>query len=171
MIKKAYEAYRLRAGLSEAEMGKVVQSKRNATDTEESLEFTQFYVALAKSLELRPLSSVYAHARRAFDPLSNLGPWSKEEDAKLRVACAEHGNQWMTISAQVGRYHQDCKDRWRNKLLLSENHAEGNWTEEEENLLRDVMTKPESWDGKSPNWTAIALLVTTRNRDQIRLKW
>ncbi|XXG65530.1 hypothetical protein AAC387_Pa05g3209 [Persea americana] len=49
------------------------------------------------------------------DPSLNLGPWSEEEDAKLKAEITEHGYCWSKIAACVpGRTDSQCRRRWKN---------------------------------------------------------
>jgi hypothetical protein len=43
------------------------------------------FVLLAMSVPGRPLISVHAHVKRAYEPTAKKGPWTREEDDDLRA--------------------------------------------------------------------------------------
>ena len=67
--------------------------------------------------------------------------WTKAEDQLLRQAVQELGErQWKTIAERVpGRNHVQCLQRWRK--ALAPGLKKGHWTEEEDDLLRSVVSQ------------------------------
>jgi hypothetical protein len=99
------------------------------------------------------------------------GPWTEDEDSKLRHALQMHGgNDWALIAKLVrGRTKTQCKGRWHNYLNpsieLTAGHT-GPWTEDEDNKLSHAVREH---GGK--NWIAIAALVPYRTKAQCRSRW
>ena len=49
---------------------------------------------------------------RTLDPTILHGPWTNEEDAKLRSAVAVYGNSWTDVAEVIqGRTNEQCRDR------------------------------------------------------------
>jgi hypothetical protein len=105
--------------------------------------------------------------------------WTLEEDAKLTSAVTNtpkkklgkgYRTDWVTIAALVpSRKRSQCKNRWCDVLDPSINRTtgqKGSWTTDEDNKLRDVV---QSYGGK--NWDAIAALIPTRTKRQLRDRW
>ncbi|KAK6836300.1 Homeodomain-like protein [Apiospora arundinis] len=75
----------------------------------------------------------------------NKGPWSREEDQRLRNAMDVHGSKWTRVAEEVASRSADqCAKRWQQSLDPSIKH--GNWTEEEdERLIRAVEKHGRQW--------------------------
>ncbi|KAK8001142.1 hypothetical protein PG991_013364 [Apiospora marii] len=75
----------------------------------------------------------------------NKGPWSREEDQRLRKAMEVHGSKWTRVSEEVASRSADqCAKRWQQSLDPNIKH--GNWTEEEDDrLLRAVEKYGRQW--------------------------
>ncbi|KAK8062907.1 hypothetical protein PG997_015004 [Apiospora hydei] len=75
----------------------------------------------------------------------NKGPWSREEDQRLRKAMEVHGSKWTRVSEEVdSRSADQCAKRWQQSLDPNIKH--GNWTEEEDDrLLRAVEKHGRQW--------------------------
>ncbi|KAL0352237.1 UNVERIFIED_CONTAM: Transcription factor RAX3 [Sesamum calycinum] len=65
------------------------------------------------------------------------GPWSPEEDAKLKSYIAEHGTggNWIALPQKIGlkRCGKSCRLRWLNYLRPNIKH--GGFSEEEDNII------------------------------------
>ena len=58
------------------------------------------------------------------------GPWTSEEDNKLRHAVLMHGTKWTKVSEEVGSRNGDqCWKRWHDNLNPEIDHSP--WTEDE----------------------------------------
>ncbi|KAK7959168.1 uncharacterized protein PG986_004022 [Apiospora aurea] len=75
----------------------------------------------------------------------NKGPWSREEDQRLRKAMEVHGSKWTRVSEEVASRSADqCAKRWQQSLDPNIKH--GNWTEEEDDrLIRAVEKHGRQW--------------------------
>lgn len=127
-------------------------------------------------MPLRPIIAVYHHVRRTFHPLSGKGKWTTEEDALLRQAVAEVGQQWEKVSSRVGRMSSDCRDRYRNHIAHRELRVTGTWTKEEEEELTMIVTEMTIDQGKDPDndvfWGVVSQRMgNKRGRQQCRIKW
>ena len=68
------------------------------------------------------------------------GPWSAHEDGELRLAFADHPNEWKKIAGRLNRMAEDCRDRWRNHAQYSQDQRNKDiWTPEEEQELLDAI--------------------------------
>jgi hypothetical protein len=96
------------------------------------------------------------------------GPWSEDEDIKLKDAVQTHGGKdWTAIAKLVpGRTEKQCRDRWKFVLDPIIDRAGGRWTAVEDIKLKDAV---QTHDGK--NWGAIAALVPGRTEKQCRGRW
>ncbi|KAL0078237.1 hypothetical protein F4703DRAFT_1797256 [Phycomyces blakesleeanus] len=94
-------------------------------------------------------------------------PWTSEEDNLLRLAVQLYGDKtekWAKIAACVpGRTNKNCRKRWFHSLDPS--LRKGTWTDEEDQLLREGVTK-------YPNqWSKIADMLEGRTDDQCAKRW
>ncbi|SCV71486.1 BQ2448_3074 [Microbotryum intermedium] len=69
------------------------------------------------------------------------GPWAKEEDDKLEALVQQYGSEkWVAIAQEMGtRSGKQCRERWHNHLDPSIN--KGDWTPEEEELIKTMYMK------------------------------
>ena len=89
----------------------------------------------------RTRSSVQRFCRRRFHNFHARGVWTPEEDADLKAAVALKGTSWKAIGELLGRFNEDCRDRYRNYLAPSAEHRNRDaWTETEViNLSHSVL--------------------------------
>lgn len=65
---------------------KDVGASRRALSITNSRQLIEaIFVLLAMSVPGRPLISVHAHVKRAYEPTAKKGPWTREEDDDLRA--------------------------------------------------------------------------------------
>lgn len=100
-------------------------------------------------------------------PFRERAPWTPEEDNLLKLAVQLYGDKtekWAKIAACVpGRTNKNCRKRWFHSLDPS--LRKGAWTEEEDQLLREGVSK-------FPNqWSKIAELLPGRTDDQCAKRW
>ncbi|KAI8991550.1 hypothetical protein BDF20DRAFT_909320 [Mycotypha africana] len=100
-------------------------------------------------------------------PFRERAPWTPEEDNLLKLAVQLYGDKtekWSKIAACVpGRTNKNCRKRWFHSLDPS--LRKGTWTEEEDQLLREGVSK-------FPNqWSKIAELLPGRTDDQCAKRW
>jgi hypothetical protein len=131
-----------------------------------------FYRSVSLGLN-RPLFSVYRRVVRMYDDRNHVGKYSPEEIEKLKELWQKHGNDWITIGAAMGRSPSSVKDRCR---LMKDTCNTGKWTEEEEQLLGDVVheltcTEVDEKVTHGVCWATVAQRVGTRSAKQCRAKW
>jgi Myb-like DNA-binding domain len=96
---------------------------------------------------------------RTLDPELRRGPWSPEEDAKLRLAVEAYGNSWLDVALTIeGRNNEQCRDRWNEKLDPKINRDA--WTEEEDERLLEAVS--EIGEGR---WKAVSETVGNGRKD------
>ncbi|KAG0329768.1 RNA polymerase I enhancer binding protein [Dissophora globulifera] len=131
-------------------------SRRNKT------ELLPLWTEITTRLETRPLMNTYLHVRRLYHPENNLGPWSAEDDSKLRELYAKHKGQWSLIGEKLGRLADSCRDRYRDHVIVQGKARSGQWQPEEDERLLDILQDFAELQGKqSPldavwTWAAVS---------------
>ncbi|KAH9853690.1 hypothetical protein C2E23DRAFT_915021 [Lenzites betulinus] len=71
---------------------------------------------------------------RTLDPTLKRGPWTPDEDERLKQAVAVFGHAWVDVAPFVeGRNNEQCRDRYQE--YLSPSVAKGKWTEDQDAAL------------------------------------
>ncbi|GAA6031519.1 hypothetical protein JCM8097_006496 [Rhodosporidiobolus ruineniae] len=93
------------------------------------------------------------------------GPWTPEEDAKLKALVARHGHEkWVMIAGEMGsRSGKQCRERWHNHLDPTINKSD--WTPAEEELIRDLYGRI------GPRWAEMAKYLPGRPDNSIKNYW
>ncbi|THH11684.1 hypothetical protein EW146_g7959 [Bondarzewia mesenterica] len=169
-LSNAIETYCTRQGLANDDLINLIFT-RNGKDRENS-----FWIEIMSAVPLHPIIAVYHHVRRKYHPLQGQGRWMPTEDALLKQAVGELGQQWEKVSMRVSHMASDCRDHYRNHLEHREHRAVNVWSKEEEDTLTQIVMEMTVNQGKDPDndvfWGVIShRMGNKRGRQQCRTKW
>jgi len=187
IISSFVDEFRHEHALTQSEFNRIVQSR----DKSDAMA-KHIWNGLAVALPRRTRKAVQRGLRTRYHNNGERGPWSTDEDSRLREAYATRPQKWTYIGGLVGRLPEDCKDRWRNLLVYGEKRGVGAWAEDEVVRLRHAVAEClellcdakalESVEGTRPtaeevgsssvSWAAVSeKLGGSRSRLQCYSKW
>jgi len=127
ILEGAVENYRLANDLDRVTVNNLIQgSGRSRTKANSSL-----WAELCAALPRRQRAAVQKAARRKFHNYEKRGKWSYDEDEALKQAYEKYPQRWKAIGATIGRFPEDCRDRYRNYLKCGDAQQMDVWNAEE----------------------------------------
>ncbi|KAH7383020.1 hypothetical protein BKA64DRAFT_174803 [Cadophora sp. MPI-SDFR-AT-0126] len=181
-IAEAVDSYREDNELREVDLNAIVQG---SVANKESVR--QFWAYMYEQVPDVPKTKLQNHCRRNFHNFEARGSWTAEADQDLRDAYERNPGKWKQIGAELNRFSEDCRDRWRNYLICGDKQKKATWEKDEEEKLRDVVEellviirkgeKREPDDVKEEDYAKLdwvkvsAMMGHTRSRLQCSTKW
>lgn len=84
------------------------------------------------------------------------GPWSEEENNRLRTAVEACGHSWVDVAVFIpGRSNEQCRERWTEVL----HSTKGTWSDTDDKKLLDVIQE------LGQNWRAVSDRMGYGRRD------
>ena len=172
IVEEKINAYLEDNGISEQDFLAYIQDPNASNVTENAKKASGVSLYVAKFLPGRYVNSVNQMLKRKYNIFNHHGKWTLEEDQKLLELYALNGRNWKATALEIGRTPLNCKDRY--KLLEGQrcNSSGSNWTEEEEEKLREIIVS--QMNGQPDlflNWISIATALGTKNEKQCKAKW
>ncbi|KAH7058749.1 hypothetical protein B0J12DRAFT_737379 [Macrophomina phaseolina] len=137
-LTRAIEAYREFNDLTQIQVNDIVQAGVFSEVHGKSCK--AFWDEVCPCLPNRwSRETIIKFVRRKWHNFDKRGKWDPEEDQMLKDAYAKTPGQWTKIGEAVGRFADDCRDRWRNYLSCSDTMASKRWHDSEVNELLNVV--------------------------------
>ncbi|KAL1646387.1 RNA polymerase I enhancer binding protein [Diplodia intermedia] len=137
-LTRAIEVYREYNDLNQFQVNDIVQA--GVFNEVHGKSCKEFWDEICPCLPNRwSRETIIKFVRRKWHNFDKRGKWDPEEDQMLRVAYEKTPGQWTKIGEAVGRFADDCRDRWRNYLSCSETMASKRWHDSEVNELLNVV--------------------------------
>lgn len=137
-LTRAIEAYREFNDLNQIQVNDIVQA--GVFNEVHGKSCKAFWDEICPSLPNRwSRETIIKFVRRKWHNFDKRGKWDPEEDQMLKDAYAKTPGQWTKIGEAVGRFADDCRDRWRNYLSCSDTMASKRWHDSEVNELLNVV--------------------------------
>ena len=181
-IDAAVKLYKEDNDLEEFDFNAIVQG-----DVANKETVKQFWAYMSEQVPDVPKTKLQNHCRRNFHNFEARGTWTEEADQDLRDAYERNPGKWKQIGAELNRFSEDCRDRWRNYLICGDKQKKATWDKEEEEQLRDVVEEllaliregenrePDDFkedDYNKLDWVRVsAMMGHTRSRLQCSTKW
>jgi hypothetical protein len=183
-VSDAVEAYRNVTGMTQHAINEIIQGNALSDAGKKLWDF------IMDEVPDLPKRNVQSWTRRAFHNFAARGTWTPEQDDELMEAFERNPKKWAMIGAELNRLPDDCRDRWRNYLSVT-NLALGPWQEGEERQLREAVKKcielireerrgnrelghdnDDSYHEKDIDWMRVSeLMDSSRSHLQCYRKW
>lgn len=100
---------------------------------------TNLFNEVHAAFPYRTRMSVTRVCRRRYHNFPARGTWTQSEDESLKQAVIVKGRSWKAVGEMINRFPEDCRDRYRNYHINSQNRNRESWTDDEIlNLCRAV---------------------------------
>ncbi|ESZ91496.1 hypothetical protein SBOR_8125 [Sclerotinia borealis F-4128] len=132
-IADAVELYRADNDMEQQAVNSIIQGNA-LTDGKKFWDF------MKEEVPDVPKRNLQSWCRRNFHNYAARGVWSTEQDEELMEVFKRLPKKWSLIGAELNRLPDDCRDRWRNYLSVT-NLELGPWKLEEEQQLKDAVKK------------------------------
>ncbi|GJE84916.1 snRNA-activating protein complex subunit 4 [Phanerochaete sordida] len=98
--------------------------------------------------------------QRTLQPGLRRGPWTQEEDTRLKRATEVFGRSWIDVAAFVPtRNNEQCRERWHEHV--NPTVGRGRWTEEEDAALLSA------YEAVGDKWKEVSLRVGSGRTDNM----
>lgn len=126
---------------------------------------TPNWSVIALSFPQKTTQQVTERWEKVLNPTLVKGSWTREEDEIIIRFVREFGcKNWTRLAGLLkGRLGKQCRERWRNHLDPSINHA--NWNNEEDQRLIALHRQ------YGNSWVKISKLMPGRSDNQIKNRW
>ncbi|KAK3078775.1 hypothetical protein LTS18_006648 [Coniosporium uncinatum] len=132
-ITGAVAAFRAENDLTQHQVNELVQ------DTSQQADCKVLWSHLCGVVPRRHRTAVARFVRRRWHNFPVRGKWTAEDDERLKRAYEGKPNRWREISGEVGRFEEDCRDRWRNYLKMGQGMNKDVWTADEEKKFVEIV--------------------------------
>lgn len=119
--------------LTEFEQNQKIEEEASSSEVTKEL-----WENICLALPDRARSHLYKVVRARYNNFKR-GTWDKDEEMDLQVAYDQMPKRWMDISKLLNRHPEDCRTKYRNYVVCGNDLKRGEWTEEEEELLKTVV--------------------------------
>jgi hypothetical protein len=123
------------------------------------------YARLAETFPGKTGQQVAERWDKVLNPALQKGSWTRAEDEIIISYVEKNGTKkWQKLCALLpGRIGKQCRERWRNHLDPSLNHAQ--WTDAEDDKLIDLHRQ------YGNAWVTIALVMQNRSDNDVKNRW
>ncbi|KAF7876666.1 hypothetical protein EAF04_001751 [Stromatinia cepivora] len=132
-IADAVELYRADNDMEQQAVNSIIQGNA-ITDGKKFWDF------MTEEVPDVPKRNLQSWCRRNFHNYAARGVWTTEQDEELMEVFNRMPKKWSLIGAELNRLPDDCRDRWRNYLSVT-NLELGPWKLQEEQQLKDAVKK------------------------------
>ncbi|KAJ8063925.1 hypothetical protein OCU04_007775 [Sclerotinia nivalis] len=132
-IADAVELYRADNDMEQQAVNAIIQGNA-ITDGKKFWDF------MTEEVPDIPKRNLQSWCRRNFHNYAARGVWTTEQDEELMEVFNRMPKKWSLIGAELNRLPDDCRDRWRNYLSVT-NLELGPWKLQEEQQLKDAVKK------------------------------
>ena len=107
ILQNAICEYAKTNGLDEYELENLITSS-------EIKAHPRAWTDIARALPHRSVYACQKVAKRKFNPNNYKGKWTKDEEIRLVELVRLHGQKWTTVSNELNRTPENCRDKFRD---------------------------------------------------------